>query len=166
MKKYQVSEEGNNYINYRIKQSKLEILKAVGVSFITPVIFVALKTNFFKKQVDNLMVALVIGMLLLCFFTMVRMTIKRVNTLQWLVKEVTFNAEDSILILTMGKMQFNGLSKNYSLFEGFKGPEKMKNILDVGFTYRLENYQNQHVFYFISGYFENWDDLKLMLSKN
>lgn len=105
------------------------------------------------------------GMLIFALLTMVRITIKKLHTFKNLVKEIDINQDGTISILTAGGMKTNDNIKNYHLFEGFKGPEKMKNILDVGFTYGIENYSKQLTFYFISSYFENWDELRPILSE-
>lgn len=47
MNKYTVKEEEVNYIEFRIKQTKLEIIKAILLSVLVPLLFMALKTSFF-----------------------------------------------------------------------------------------------------------------------
>lgn len=165
MRKYIVKEEEGNYIELRIKQTKLEIIKAILFSVLIPFLFMTLKTSFFKKDINALLIFICVGMFILALVTMVSITIKKLHTFKNLVKEIDINQDGTISILTAGGMKTNDKIINFNLFVGYKGTEKMKNIFDVDSTYRFENFEKSLRFYFISNYFENWDELKSILSE-
>ena len=165
IKKYTIKEEEGKYIELRIKQTKLEIIKAVLLSVIVPILFMSLKTGFFKKEINAPLIFICVGMFILSLLTMVRITIKRLFTFKKIIKEISFDKAGNTFITLVSGIEIKEKISSFSMFEGYKGPQKMKNILDEEFTYRIENYEKGLEFYFISGYFENWEELRLILSE-
>lgn len=165
MIKYTISDYNKDYIDVRIKKSKQEILKAIILSFLIPILFLALKTIFFKNNINELMIIVCIGMTVLGLLTMVRISLNRLNIFKRIVKEITLDSDGNIMISTAVGIEVNEKVKNFKLYEGYKGPIKMKDIFDIESTYRIESYQNRLEFFFISSYFENWEDLKSVFLK-
>ena len=160
MTKYILKSDSEDYIYHRIAKSKQEIKTTIFLSFFVPLLFLTLKTNFFSKEIKGLMIIVCVGMVIFSLLTMVRMTIKRLYTFQKLVKEISFDEDGNALITLISGSYFKEKTSSFSLFEGYKGPQKMKNIFNEEFTYRIENYEKDLEFYFISSYFENWEEIK------
>lgn len=156
--KYEISNEGQEYLSERIANSKKEISMSIVFSIALPLGFVALKSNFFEK----VNFPLIITAIIMCAFiaiAMVNRLIKKTKAMKSIVKEVHFQDENRLEItLFYNNITFLINKDDLILYEGYKGPKKMKNIFDEP-TYRLENWKEGLVFYLISSYFQDWGKL-------
>lgn len=156
--KYVITENGQAYIRERIAKSKQEIFISVLIIIFIPLGFVALKSNFFEKTNPPLIFTAVV-MFLFSGYVMVYLRRKRNRAIKSIVKELHFHDDGKLeIILFYNDVTISTTKEDIKLYEGYKDPEKMKDIFDDS-TYTLENWKEGLVFYLVSIYFEDWNEL-------
>jgi hypothetical protein len=165
MKKYTVNDEGVEYFTEIIKKSKSGVLTTMLLSAFWPFLIILLKSNFFKNLANGTYVLAILVFLFL-IFTMVRLALKRLNTLNRVIKSVEIDSKNVVKIYTFNGEQVITSIKDMELIKGFNRKNKYNSIFEANSTYRIENLSNKgQAYYFISTYWDLWQDLKKGLTK-
>ncbi|GEM_PF-2675678 len=165
MKIYTISDEGAEYFTEIIKKSKSGVLMAMLLSVFWPFLIILLKSNFFRSF-DSGISVLAMMVFLFLIATIVRIALKRLNTLNGVIKSVEIDSNHVVSIYTFKGLQITSSIKDIDLIKGFNRTNKYNSIFEADITYRIENLSNKgKSYYFISTYWGPWEDLKSDLTR-
>ncbi|WP_379085210.1 hypothetical protein [Pedobacter sp. UC225_65] len=165
MKIYTISDEGAEYFTEIIKKSKSGVLMAMLLSVFWPFLIILLKSNFFRNF-DSGISVLAMMVFLFLIATIVKIALKRLNTLNGVIKSVEIDSNDVVSIYTFKGLQITSSIKDIDLIKGFNRTNKYNSIFEVDITYRIENLSNKgKSYYIISTYWGLWEDLKSDLTR-
>lgn len=165
MKIYTISDEGAEYFTEIIKKSKSGVLTAMLLSVFWPFLIMVLKSNFFRNF-DSSIYVLAMMVFLFLIATMVRIALKRLNTLNRVIKSIEMDFNQVVSIHTFKGLQVTSSIRDMELVKGFNRTNKYNNVFEAEITYRIENLKEKSQrYYFITIYWNLWEDLKRDLTR-
>lgn len=159
--KLKINDTGDDYLLERLKEGKKGIIISIILSITLPFLFLTLKTNFYQKEIDGLLISACITGFLLALI-MVKKSITRLAELKKFTKMVEID-NNSIIIYTYDGGIFKSEADKFYI-----APEHKKDVFGKRLSFdwevfALQNFNEGKKFYLIKDFFPQWDDLKTII---
>ncbi|WP_230383755.1 hypothetical protein [Pedobacter endophyticus] len=154
-----MNEEGLEFLNQKIVDGKIDVIKATIFTIALPIIFVMFKSNFFSNVIKPQFLFSSIVVFIFGCYAFIYRTYKKNSAIGLFVKEFSFSDNKELKIETLGEKSFSCLLSELKLMDGYKGGGKMTDVFGEP-TFRLENPNGRVIGYMISTHWNQWGKLR------